>query len=213
MSVNTQDMEIVHRAFRRESRLLVELVAAVAPGDTARAKVIADHFRGYRLGLHNHHEGEDELLWPPLLARVDLKAEIVLRMEAQHERVAASLTRLDAVFPAWERTAGADERDAVVAALAEHRAVLIEHLDDEEATLLPLAAEHITEQEWASLGDHMVANTPKLLLLRLFGAVLEDASPAERAVVLSALPAPVRVIWHVVGRPNYARHVRRVRAA
>jgi hypothetical protein len=32
MSVNTQEMEIVHRVFRRESRLLVELVAAVAPG-------------------------------------------------------------------------------------------------------------------------------------------------------------------------------------
>jgi hypothetical protein len=68
MSINTRDMEIVHRAFRRESRLLTELVAAVDPGDTARAKVIADHFRDYRLGLKNHHEGEDELLWPPLAA-------------------------------------------------------------------------------------------------------------------------------------------------
>lgn len=185
MSVNTQDMEIVHRAFRRESRLLMELVAAVAPGDTARAKVIAGHFRDYRLGLKNHHEGEDELLWPPLLSRVDLESDIVLHMEAQHERVAATLTR----------------------------AVLLEHLDDEEAALLPLAAEHITEKEWASLGDHLVANTPKLTLLTLFGLVLEEATPAERAKLLSALPAPVRGIWHVIGRPRYARHIRRVRAA
>lgn len=211
MSVDTRDMEIVHRALRRESRLLVELVTAVAPGDTARAKVIADHFRVYRLGLHNHHEGEDELLWPPLLARVDLKADIVLRMEAQHERVAATLTRLDTAVPAWEATAGADERDALVAALSEHHAVLLEHLDDEEATLLPLAAEYITEEEWASLGDHLVTNTPKLTLLTLFGLVLEDANPAERATLLSALPAPVRAIWHVIGRPRYARHIRRVR--
>ncbi|MBA9005672.1 hemerythrin domain-containing protein [Thermomonospora cellulosilytica] len=211
MSVNTQDMKIVHRAFRRESRLLVELVAAVAPGDTARAKVIGDHFRVYRLGLHRHHEGEDELLWPPLLSRVDLEADIVLRMEAQHERVAATLTRLDAAVPAWEATAGADERDALVAALSEHRVVLLEHLDDEEATLLPLAAEHITEQEWASLGDHLVNNTPKPTLLTLFGAVLEDADPAERALVLRGLPAPARVIWHLIGRPRYARHIRRVR--
>ncbi|MEU5868580.1 hemerythrin domain-containing protein [Nonomuraea sp. NPDC047529] len=211
MSVNTQDMEIVHRVLRRESRLLVELVAAVAPGDTARAKVIAGHFRVYRLGLHNHHEGEDELLWPPLLSRVDLEADIVLRMQAQHERVAATLSRLDAVLPAWEATAGADERDTLAAALYEHRAVLLEHLDDEEATLLPLAAKHITQQEWASLGDHLVNNTPKLTLLTLFGAVLEDANPAERALVLGGLPAPVRAIWHVIGRPRYARHIRRVR--
>ncbi|WUI02576.1 hemerythrin domain-containing protein [Spirillospora sp. NBC_00431] len=211
MSVNTQDMEIVHRVFRRESRLLVELVAAVTPGDTARAKVLAGHFRDYRLGLHNHHEGEDELLWPPLLSRVDLEADVVLRMQAQHERVAATLTRLDAAVPAWEAGAGADERDTLVAALTEHRAVLLEHLDDEEATLLPLAAEHITEREWASLGDHLVRNTPKLTLLTLFGFVLEDASPAERAALLSVLPAPVRVIWHVIGRPRHARHIRRVR--
>ncbi|NIH80967.1 hemerythrin domain-containing protein [Amycolatopsis viridis] len=213
MPVNTQEMEIVHRAFRRESRLLPELVAAVAPGDTARAKVIADHFRDYRLGLKNHHEGEDELLWPPLLSRVDLEADVVLRMEAQHERVAATLAKLDAVVPQWESTAGADERDTLVAVLADHRAVLLEHLDDEETTLLPLAAEHLTEGEWSAQGDHLVANTPKLTLLTLLGLVLEDANRAERATLLSALPAPVRVIWHVLGRPRYARHIRRVRAA
>ncbi|MEV6139686.1 hemerythrin domain-containing protein [Nocardia sp. NPDC051990] len=213
MSVDTQDMEIVHRGLRRESRLLIELMAAVAPGDTARAKVIAHHFRIYRLGLKNHHEGEDELLWPPLLARVDLGTDIILRMEEQHERVAATLTRLDAAVPAWEATAGADERDTLVAALTDHRAVLLEHLDDEEATLLPLAADYITEAEWASLGEHLVANTPKLTLLTLFGVVLEDANPTERALLLSGLPAPVRGIWHLIGRPRYARHIRRVRAA
>lgn len=210
MGVNTQDMEIVHRALRRESRLLVELVAAVAPGDTARAKVIAGHFRVYRLGLRNHHEGEDELLWPPLLSRVDLEADIVLRMQAQHERIAATLTRLDTAVPAWEATAGADERDTLVAALTEHRAVVLEHLDDEEATLLPLAAKHITEREWAALGDHMVNNTPRPALLTLLGAVLEDANPAERAIVLGGLPTPARVVWHLIGRPRYARHIRRV---
>src|SRR5258708_5282228 len=135
-TVNTHEMVVVHRALRREARLLAELTAAVAPGDTARARVLADHFRDYRLGLHNHHHGEDELLWPPLLARVDLDAEVVLRMEAQHERVAATLGRLDAAMAAWEETAGADERDALVTALVEHRTVLDEHLDDEEDTIL-----------------------------------------------------------------------------
>ncbi|WP_326822906.1 hypothetical protein [Streptosporangium sp. NBC_01756] len=61
------------------------------------------------------------------------------------------------------------------------------------------------------MGDHLVNNTPKLTLLTLFGAVLEDANPAERATVLSGLATPVRVVWHVIGRPRYARHIRRVR--
>ncbi|GAB2491584.1 hypothetical protein GCM10027187_67940 [Streptosporangium sandarakinum] len=74
-----------------------------------------------------------------------------------------------------------------------------------------VAAEHITEQERASPGDHLVNNTPKPTPLTLFGLVLEDANAAERAIVLGGLPAPVRVIWHVIGRPRYARHLRRVR--
>ena len=210
-TVDTQEMVVVHRALRREARLLAELVAAVTPGDTARARVLAAHFRVYRLGLHNHHHGEDELLWPPLLARVDLEAEIVLRMEAQHERVAATLARVDAAVAAWEPAAGAGERDVLVAALVEHRAVLVEHLDDEEETLLPLAARHLSAKEWGALGEHLVANTPKLTLLTLFGFVMEDADARERAMILAGLPRPVRVIWHVVGRPRYARHIRRVR--
>ncbi|WP_280267140.1 hemerythrin domain-containing protein [Nocardia wallacei] len=213
MSIDTREMEIIHRGLRRESRLLIRLVAAVAPGDTARAAVIAGHFRIYRLGMKNHHEGEDELLWPPLLARVDLGTDVVLRMQAQHERVAATLTRLDAAVSTWEVTAGADERDTLVAALTDHRAVLLEHLDDEEATLLPLVAEYITDAEWAALGEHQVANTPTFTLLTLFGVVLEDANRAERATLLGGLPVPVRVIWHVIGRARYARHIRRVRAA
>ncbi|WP_406315487.1 hypothetical protein [Streptomyces sp. NBC_00118] len=79
-----------------------------------------------------------------------------------------------------------------MAPLTDHRAVLLEHLDHEKPTLLPLAAEHITEKEWPSLGDHLVANTPKLTLLTLFGLILEDANLAEHTTLLSALPAPVR---------------------
>ena len=85
---DTHEMVIIHRAFRRESRLLAALIAAVPAGDTARARVLAAHFRWYQLGVHHHHTGEDELIWPLLLARVDLEADVVVRMEAQHERVA-----------------------------------------------------------------------------------------------------------------------------
>jgi hypothetical protein len=35
------EMVIIHRAFRRESRLLAALIADVPAGDTARARVLA----------------------------------------------------------------------------------------------------------------------------------------------------------------------------
>lgn len=208
---NTREMVVIHRGLRRESRLLIELIAAVAPGDTARARVLADHFRDYRLGLSNHHHGEDEFLWPPLLARVDLEADLVLRMEAQHELVAATLAAAEAALPAWESGAGEAERDALTAALAEHRAVLVEHLDEEETSLLPLAAQHLWLHEWNAMGEHFLANTPKPKLLFFLGMVLEEADPAERSAVLGGLPLPARLLWHTVGRTQYARATRRVR--
>jgi hemerythrin-like domain-containing protein len=67
----------------------------------------------------------------------------VLRMEAQHEQVAASLDRVMLALPAWQASASAAARDALVDALREHRGVLLEHLDDEEAHLLPVAGRYL----------------------------------------------------------------------
>ena len=73
-------------------------------------------------------------------------------MQDQPARVEATLTSLDTAGPAWAATTGADERDTLVATLADRRAALLEYLDDEEATLLPLAAEHLTEKGMALPG-------------------------------------------------------------
>jgi hypothetical protein len=132
-------------------------------------------------------------------------------METQHERVAASLDQVMAGLPAWHASARAPERDRLVAALIAHRAVVLEHLDDEEARLLPVAARHLSRQEWDTQGEHFLASTPKRQLLIFLGAVLEDADASERASVLSAMPIPARLIWQTIGRVSYARHTRRVR--
>ena len=162
-------------------------------------------------GLHNHHQGEDELIWPVLLARVDLQADVVRRMEAQHERVAASLDRVMLALPPWQASANAAARDGLVAALTGHRSIVMEHLDDEEAHLLPLASRYLTQEEWAAQGEHFLATTPRRQLLIFLGAVLEDADAGERASVLTALPALPRWIWRTAGRRIYARRMRRLR--
>src|SRR5215469_7010300 len=82
---STREMLAVHRVFRRESALMPRLVQAVPDGNTAQAALIAQAFRDYQLGLHIHHTGEDTLVWPLLLARVDLAADMVLRMEPEHQ--------------------------------------------------------------------------------------------------------------------------------
>ncbi|MEV6927236.1 hemerythrin domain-containing protein [Dactylosporangium sp. NPDC051485] len=206
-----QEMVVVHRIFRRESRNLAESVAACPAGDTARAALLTGLARDYVEGLHHHHTGEDDLLWPKLLARVDLDAETVLRMEQQHHVVAEGLEDVGRCLAAWERGAGEAERAALVEALRRHREQLLVHLDDEERHILPLVAEHITAAEWAELGERGLANTPKNKLLFLLGAMLEDATPEETARFLGLLPLPARILWHTVGKRSYAKRMREVR--
>lgn len=211
MRPNTQDMYVVHRVFRRETALMPRLVRAVRPGDTARAAVVAAHFRDYALGLHHHHTAEDELVWPLLLARVDLEAELVLRMEEQHSRVAAGLAEIETLLTQWAATASPATGEALATALERHRETLVEHLTDEEDLLLPLIERHLTVAEWERLGENFGAETPKDKLLFFLGALLEEATPEEAADLMRKVPAPARLIWWLVGRRTYAKRTRRLR--
>ncbi|BFV55337.1 hypothetical protein KCMC57_up04410 [Kitasatospora sp. CMC57] len=125
--------------------------------------------------------------------------------------MAASLAAAEAAVLAWEPAAAEDERDALVAALTEHRTLLTEHLDDEERELLPLAARQLRVPEWNALGEHFLTSTPTPKLLLFLGIVLEDANPSEHAMVLGGLPRPARLLWSLVCRPLYDRRVRTVR--
>jgi hemerythrin-like domain-containing protein len=208
---DTHDMIVVHRVFRRESDLMPRLIRTVRDGDTGRARVLADAFGDYQLGLHMHHSGEDELVWPLLLARVDLEADLVLRMEAQHEVIARTLKEAAGLIAAWRSGPSAATADPLIAALASHRTALLEHLNDEEEYVLPLIEEHLTVAEWARLGERFGEEVPKDKLLFFLGMILEDATPAERRVMMANLPGPAKLVWRAVGQYQYRRKVARIR--
>ena len=136
---------------------------------------------------------------------------IVTRMEQQHARVAETLAGVLEALPDWQASAGATSRDPLTDSLSLHRRVLIEHLDDEESHLLPLAARHLAGPEWEALGEHFVATTPKAQLLISLGAVLEESTPEERVTILGTMPRVAQLAWRSVGRRRYASHMRRVR--
>ena len=209
---DTHDMIVVHRVFRRESALMPKLIQAAPDGDTARAQVLADAFGDYQLGLHLHHSGEDELVWPLLLARVDLEADMVLRMEAQHEVVARTLAEASQRITAWRAAPSAATAAPLISTLAEHRTALLEHLHDEEEYILPLIAEHLTVAEWARLGQRFAEEVPKSKMPYFLGMILEDANPAERQVMMANLPASAQFAWKAFGQRQFRRKVSRIRA-
>lgn len=205
--IDTWEMVVVHRMFRREFRLLPGLIRTVRPGDTARSEYVGDHIAGLTEGLHHHHEGEDELLWPKLLERVgSLNSALVERMETQHETVSAGLSKVDKLLPHWRSTADRETGSELAVVLSQVSAALDEHLTEEENEVLPLVSIYITEAEWKALGDRGKASIPKggkgFVML---GAILEEATPAERARFLTLLPPPVRFLYKALGAGIYRR--------
>jgi hemerythrin-like domain-containing protein len=209
---NTQEMVMIHRVFRREFGMLPDLIRRVRPDDPARVALLAEALDDLFIGLHVHHSGEDTLLWPKLLTRARPDTGLIERMEAQHVRVAALVEAAEQLLAEWRSTGDPRTADRLATGLKAMTAELDLHLTEEESRVLPLVAEHITATEWAALGEHGLATLGKDKLLMTLGAILEDATPAERARFLAKVPLPGRVAWQLIGRRKYRRTMQRRRA-
>ncbi|SDL98414.1 Hemerythrin HHE cation binding domain-containing protein [Nonomuraea maritima] len=209
----TAQMKVIHKALRRELSLLPVLLSKVAAGDTGRAGVLAGHALLVLDMLHEHHEGEDALLWPLLRQRVPLEEQLVQTMEAQHEVVADLVEAIRSHLTDWSRAADARLRDRVTDFLLRLEAALEDHLDLEERAVLPLIHEHLTVPEWLAPQHAAMANGPAGLKAKLLlaGVVLEDATEREQAWFLRSMPPPARLMWRLLGRRMYADHTARIR--
>jgi hemerythrin-like domain-containing protein len=198
-------MVMVHRVFRRELRLLPALVVAVPAGRPDRVRLLADAVVDLLHGLHVHHTGEDELLWPKLLERAAPDAALIERMQAQHERIAIHADAAGVLAEKWRDDGDPGTGGRLAGELSRLGTVLNEHLAEEERHILPLAAAHLSVAEWRRLGEHGMAGVGKAKLLMTLGAILEEATDLERATFLAKVPLPGRLAWHLVGRRRYRR--------
>jgi hemerythrin-like domain-containing protein len=204
-------MVVVHTGFRRELGLAVPGVRSVVAGDSKRAATIADHVTLFTEAVHHHHTIEDEMLWDRLAERVpaDTKALVDL-MEQQHENVAALLAACPDLVARWRRGAKAADRDALAEYLEQLVAALCEHLDAEEAHVLPLMARHVTQAEWDAFTEAGMSSIPKRLMLVGFGMMSYEGDPEVIAIEIAKLPRPLRVVLPTLSRRAYRRYARTI---
>ena len=106
-------MVAIHRLFRHGFGEGPDLVKGVREGDTVHAAAVATQLETMSIGLHAHHEGEDERLWDALDERAPSCATHVERMKAQHAELLVQRREELSLF-----TAFVDAAAAVPAALA-----------------------------------------------------------------------------------------------
>ncbi|WP_019069626.1 hemerythrin domain-containing protein [Streptomyces hokutonensis] len=208
---DVHDMVVVHRTFRQSCAELPDLVRGLRPGDTARAALVVDAVRFMLMGLEAHHTSEDEYLWPLLTARTGVRAEAVARMEEQHHRLEELVTEVRSALDGLAADPRPPLADQVADRLTELGSVLTAHMDEEENTVLPLAAEHLSVAEWEELGEISLAKLDKKHLLRAFSALMAVATPEEQRTLLTKAPAPARLLWRLSGRRAHARREARLR--
>jgi hemerythrin-like domain-containing protein len=211
---DSRDMYVIHDMFRREFAAIPALVGAVAEADAARLAIVADHVEWMVAFLHAHHEGEDLLVWPKLLARAPAETEALIHtMESQHDGLDHALKDLEARSRHWRATGTAAERDAVAGAASDLLGRIAEHLDLEEREVLSLIDAYLTDREWKAIGGAGLKKFSFGELKVSFGMILNEAGPEQVRIMRETIPRVPWTVFAFVGPRAYAKYAERLHGA
>jgi hemerythrin-like domain-containing protein len=201
---DTRDMYVVHAAFRREFALLPALVRGVAAGEADRARIVADHIELLVEFLHEHHSGEDAVLWPRLLARAPKEVDPVIHLvESHHENIEALSGQVEVLLKTWGDGAAGADREELATVLERLTVALYEHMGLEEKLILPLAERHIFASEWQQMVAEGAATLPPERVPVLLGMVMYEGGA-------DTLPPDVVAALGEVAPQAYAAYAERV---
>jgi len=206
---DTSDMQAVHKVFRSSLASAPQFVGSAA-GDDERRALIANYYANLLSFLEVHHDGEEALVFPLLAARAGDHGAEVAQAADQHKAVLGLLESARRNVATWELDGDAHAPDAV-RSLQELDAALCCHLDQEEAEIVPLAAEHMTVEEWAMLPGHAMGNFAGDKVWLIMGLIRENFTPAQRDMMLAKMPPPARQMWENMGEASYTDLIARVR--
>jgi hypothetical protein len=207
---NTRDMITVHSGLRREFGLMPGLVARVDQSDAKRARIVGDHISLWMTMVYAHHHSEDKNVWPKLLERVsDADREVIRTAESQHHGLDETGEEVNRALAEWRRGAASDGAP-LLAALDAFTSRLIEHMDMEEARILPLAAEHLTAAEWMQLGPDSMKKLPKSKVPMFFGCAAYESDPEVLEEILASIPPIPRFMMTTFGPRAYASYSKRI---
>jgi hypothetical protein len=208
---DTSDMAGLHEVFRQALIAAPDYVGKADVGDGARAELVGSYYDNVLRLLHAHHEGEDEVLTPRLIARNPDQAELIERVANQHGGVLDAIATAESGVALWRAEPSEANRGAAVDALRGLDAELTPHLDEEELLIVPIAATCINAAEWGELPEHgMKAFTGDKVWL-ILGLIREQMSPQKLAEMDAHMPPPVLEFWAGQGKGLFEGYMGQLR--
>src|SRR5947209_10679345 len=208
---DTRDMLAIHQVFRDAFGCSPQLVGSVCNDHSDSVETVAAYYANVLALLRAHHDGEDELVWPKLVERAPDQADLIARMEAAHEGLAAALVECESRLGAWIASPDIDHGASLAASLATLGVLCAAHFDEEERRILPLAEQYCTVEEWAELPAHAMRTFDGDRLWLAIGLVREQMPAEAQAIQLEKMPPPVRDMWLNGGADSFERFVAELR--
>lgn len=210
---DTSDMLIPHGLFRSvlNAGTVTPIVHGVRPGDTAHVADVHSYFDNVLRFLDAHHGGEDAVVWPVLTTRCATAADLIARMESEHEAIHELRERAGALLQQWSDSADPTAGRRFAEALAALRDQLDAHFLEEEQEILPLASAHMSAEEWGALPGHAMAHFSGDKIWLILGLIFEQMTEEQLAETMQLLPPPVVEMWTTSGEAAFDEFVARVR--
>lgn len=211
---DTSDMLIPHGLFRTFFSTADSVVGSASDAGAEKVRDAHSYLDNVLRFLDAHHGGEDAILWPLLTARCSGEAELIGRMEGEHESIHRRRDEADAALEVWYATPNGETARRLSSALADLRAEIDRHFAEEEAEVLPLASRYVSPEEWGALPGHAMAHFNGDKLWLILGLIFEQLPPEVVTTLLtSVLPPPVVDMWEGSGKAAFADFIGRVRTA
>jgi hypothetical protein len=203
---DTNMMRIVHNALRRDLERARVVLTRVPPPDDRQRTAIAERLVWLMAVLEAHHRSEDLGLYPVVRDRDAGAAALLDDMASDHAAVAIAIADLENAAATYGER---DEREPLIDALDRLTAVLLPHLQREEAEMMPVVSRVITNAEWSEIEQRHNLDGKSMAQLGREGHWLIDGVSAEdRARVLGLVPPVPRLVLLYGYGPAYRRQTR-----
>lgn len=132
-----------------------------------------------------HHTKESDLLFPKVRLRTPEAAAVLDKLDADHAQGERAIRNLEHALLAFEMM-GESRREAFEKALHQYSEAYLSHMRVEEHSILPLAQEVLTADDWAELDHAFAANRDPMT-----GHAPDAPYQALFSRIVKTLPAPL----------------------
>ncbi|SHM93467.1 hemerythrin domain-containing protein [Cryptosporangium aurantiacum] len=206
--LNMDTMYLMHHALRRDFSRLVAATRAVTLTDSRRLTGLHGHLEYVLHALHQHHSGEDELIWPEMRRRAPQEHPLLDAMEAEHGGLDSAIDAARATYAALVASPTEENRGAAVAAVATLGSAVDAHMTHEETAAIPLMHRVFSHDDFEAIEVQLRSAHSSFKELGALVPWMADGVPD--AILQQVWADQPKILWFLYRRiwgPRYARRV------